>query len=199
MVDRLHAEVLPSPFLSSVIEGCAEKGLDVTAGGARYNLSGIQAIQPANVADCLAAIKQCVYDDQSLDAPRRPSRPSEATTRATRRCASISSTRSRNTATTWTGWTPSRPGGSTISPAKMAGVHERPRGPLPRRPLHGVRPRAHGAERRRLSGRAQGEGPAGGRRHVRDVRPGQDTARRRFFARCRRSIRGTAATARCST
>ena len=67
-VERLHAEVLPSPFLSAVIDGCAEKGLDVTAGGARYNLSGIQAIQPANVADCLAAIKQCIYVDHTVTA-----------------------------------------------------------------------------------------------------------------------------------
>jgi pyruvate formate-lyase/glycerol dehydratase family glycyl radical enzyme len=68
VVDRLHAEVLPSPLLSSVIEGCAEKGLDVTAGGAHYNLSGIQAIQPANLADCLSAIKQCVFDERSVSA-----------------------------------------------------------------------------------------------------------------------------------
>lgn len=68
LVDRLHAELLPSPFLSSVIDGCAEKGLDVTAGGARYNLSGIQAIQVANVADCLAVAKGCVYGDKSLAA-----------------------------------------------------------------------------------------------------------------------------------
>ncbi len=67
-VDRLHAEILPSPFLSSVIDGCAEKALDVTAGGARYNLSGIQAIQVANVADCLAVAKKCVYEDKSLRA-----------------------------------------------------------------------------------------------------------------------------------
>ncbi|HUX39921.1 MAG TPA: formate C-acetyltransferase/glycerol dehydratase family glycyl radical enzyme [Rectinemataceae bacterium] len=67
-VDRLHAELLPSPFLSSVIDGCAGKALDVTAGGARYNLSGIQAIQAANVADCLAVAKKCVYEDRSLDA-----------------------------------------------------------------------------------------------------------------------------------
>jgi len=32
-VDRLHAEVLPSPLLSSVIDDCLEKGIDVTAGG----------------------------------------------------------------------------------------------------------------------------------------------------------------------
>ncbi len=67
-VDRLHAELLPSPFLSSVIDGCAEKALDVTAGGAKYNLSGIQAIQVANVADCLAVAKRCVYEDKSLRA-----------------------------------------------------------------------------------------------------------------------------------
>jgi formate C-acetyltransferase len=68
VVDRLHAELLPSPFLSSVIDGCAEKGLDVTAGGARYNLSGIQAIQVANVADCLAVAKKCIYEDRTLQA-----------------------------------------------------------------------------------------------------------------------------------
>ena len=68
VVDRLHAELLPSPLLSSVIDGCAEKGMDVTAGGARYNLSGIQAIQPANVADCLAVAKKLVYEERSLGA-----------------------------------------------------------------------------------------------------------------------------------
>ncbi len=68
VVDRLHAELLPSPLLSSVIVGCAEKGLDVTAGGAHYNLSGIQAIQPANLADCLASVKQCVFDEHSVSA-----------------------------------------------------------------------------------------------------------------------------------
>ncbi|MEI6388146.1 MAG: formate C-acetyltransferase/glycerol dehydratase family glycyl radical enzyme [Spirochaetota bacterium] len=68
LVDRLHAELLPSPLLSSVIEGCTEKALDVTAGGAKYNLSGIQAIQVANVADCLAVAKKCIYEDRSLGA-----------------------------------------------------------------------------------------------------------------------------------
>ena len=69
-VDRAHAELLPSPFLSSVIDDCVGQGVDVTAGGASYNLSGIQAIQVANVADSLAAIKQCVYDERSVSAAR---------------------------------------------------------------------------------------------------------------------------------
>ena len=67
-VDRLHAEILPSPFLSSVIDDCIASGVDVTAGGARYNLSGIQAIQVANVADSLAAVKTLVFDEGSVGA-----------------------------------------------------------------------------------------------------------------------------------
>jgi formate C-acetyltransferase len=67
LVDRYHARLLPSPFLSSVIDDCIEKGLDVTEGGALYNLSGVQAIQVANVADCLAALKKTVYDERSVD------------------------------------------------------------------------------------------------------------------------------------
>jgi len=66
IVDRFHARILPSPFLSSVIEGCLENGIDVTAGGALYNLSGIQMIQVANIADSLAVIKKMVYDDQTI-------------------------------------------------------------------------------------------------------------------------------------
>jgi pyruvate formate-lyase/glycerol dehydratase family glycyl radical enzyme len=66
-VDRIHAEVLPSGFLSSVIQGCLASGKDVTAGGALYNLSGIQAIQVANVADSLAAIKQLVFEERKVE------------------------------------------------------------------------------------------------------------------------------------
>ncbi len=67
VVEKAHAEILPSPLLSGVIDGCLEKGVDVTAGGARYNLSGIQAIQCANIADSLAALKTLVYDEKQVD------------------------------------------------------------------------------------------------------------------------------------
>ena len=63
-----HQDCLPTAFLSSVIDDCLENGLDVTKGGAKYNLSGIQMIQIANLADSLAAMKQLVYDDQVIDA-----------------------------------------------------------------------------------------------------------------------------------
>lgn len=63
-VEKAHIDLLPTPFLSAVIDGCMEKGVDVTAGGAVYNLSGVQMIQVANLADSLAAIKQLVYDEK---------------------------------------------------------------------------------------------------------------------------------------
>ncbi|MBP2631774.1 MAG: pyruvate formate-lyase [Firmicutes bacterium] len=66
-VEKAHIDVLPSPFLSSVIHDCIERGIDVTAGGAHYNFSGIQMIQVANLADSLAAIKQLVYDEKRVD------------------------------------------------------------------------------------------------------------------------------------
>ncbi|MCL2162842.1 MAG: formate C-acetyltransferase/glycerol dehydratase family glycyl radical enzyme [Oscillospiraceae bacterium] len=66
IVEKIHQEVLPSPFLSSVIDDCIEKGIDVTAGGAKYNLSGIQVIQPANIADSLAAVKKLVFDEKQV-------------------------------------------------------------------------------------------------------------------------------------
>ena len=68
VVDRMHAEFLPSPLLSSVIDSCLDHGKDVTAGGADYNLSGIQAIQVANLADSLAVIKKLVYDEKTVSA-----------------------------------------------------------------------------------------------------------------------------------
>lgn len=63
VVEKAHQDCLPTAFLSTVIDDCLEKGLDVTKGGAKYNVSGIQMIQIANLADSLAAIKKLVYED----------------------------------------------------------------------------------------------------------------------------------------
>lgn len=66
VVEKAHQDCLPTAFLSAVIDNCLDKGLDVTAGGAKYNLSGIQMIQVANLADSLAAIKELVYDEKRI-------------------------------------------------------------------------------------------------------------------------------------
>ncbi|MBR2179311.1 MAG: formate C-acetyltransferase/glycerol dehydratase family glycyl radical enzyme, partial [Selenomonadaceae bacterium] len=63
-VEQAHIDLLPTAFLSAVIDDCMERGEDVTAGGAKYNLSGVQMIQVANLADSLAAIKKLVYEDK---------------------------------------------------------------------------------------------------------------------------------------
>ncbi len=65
-VEKAHIDILPTAFLSSVIDDCLEKGLDVTRGGAHYNLSGIQMIQVANLADSFAALKKLVYDEKKI-------------------------------------------------------------------------------------------------------------------------------------
>lgn len=64
IVDSIHAELLPSPMLSLVIQDCVERGQDVTAGGAHYNFSGVQGVQIANVADSLIAVKRAIFDEQ---------------------------------------------------------------------------------------------------------------------------------------
>ncbi len=66
VVEKAHQDYLPTAFLSIVIDDCLEKGLDVTRGGAKYNLSGIQMIQVANLADSLAAIKELVYQEKMI-------------------------------------------------------------------------------------------------------------------------------------
>ena len=66
VVEKAHQDCLPTAFLSTVIDSCLEKGVDVTRGGAEYNLSGIQMIQIANLADSLAAIKELVYDEKMI-------------------------------------------------------------------------------------------------------------------------------------
>jgi formate C-acetyltransferase len=68
IVDAIHAEILPSPFLSVVIQDCIGAGVDVTAGGAIYDFSGVQGVQVANVADSFMAVKQAIFDEHWLPA-----------------------------------------------------------------------------------------------------------------------------------
>ncbi len=70
VVERAHMDVLPTAFLSAVIDDCLASGVDVTAGGAKYDLSGIQMIQVASLADSLAALKKLVFDDGTISRER---------------------------------------------------------------------------------------------------------------------------------
>jgi formate C-acetyltransferase len=66
LLGETHRDYYPSPLLSSFIEGPVEKGLDVTAGGARYNFTGVQGVGVADVADSLAAIDWLVYQEKKI-------------------------------------------------------------------------------------------------------------------------------------
>lgn len=60
-VDRHHGRYLPTALLSGVVEGCMEQGVDVTCGGARYNSSGVQFVQIANLIDSLTVLRDVVF------------------------------------------------------------------------------------------------------------------------------------------
>jgi formate C-acetyltransferase len=68
MIDKIHAELVPSPILSVLVPGCIEKGLEVSAGGARYNFTGLTAVGGVNVGDSLAAIKKLVFEEKTITA-----------------------------------------------------------------------------------------------------------------------------------
>ncbi len=59
-------ERFPMPILSLLTDDCIEKGMDITAGGARYNSTGVSAYGQANAGDSLAAIKKLVFDEKRV-------------------------------------------------------------------------------------------------------------------------------------
>ena len=61
-----HRDWAPVPLLSALMSDCLERGRDVTEGGARYNLSGVQGIGTANLADSLKALEDIVFVEKRL-------------------------------------------------------------------------------------------------------------------------------------
>jgi formate C-acetyltransferase len=60
----------PTPLTSMLLDGCLASGTCSTAGGARYNFSGIQCVAPADTGDALYAIEQAVFVQKRLSLPR---------------------------------------------------------------------------------------------------------------------------------
>ncbi|MFN2284806.1 MAG: pyruvate formate lyase family protein, partial [Anaerolineae bacterium] len=63
--DALRARFSPTPYLSCLVRGCAEKGLDVTEGGAELAYITIEAVTYATTVDSLLAIKHLVFDEKA--------------------------------------------------------------------------------------------------------------------------------------
>jgi formate C-acetyltransferase len=66
VIERIYAEVLPTPFLSLLIDDCIARGRDYHDGGARYNTSYIQGVGLGTISDALTAIKHNVYDHKTV-------------------------------------------------------------------------------------------------------------------------------------
>jgi len=62
--EHIRAKYLQTPYLSCLIKGCAEKGLDITQGGAQISFTTLEAVTYATTVDSLLAIKFLVFDEK---------------------------------------------------------------------------------------------------------------------------------------
>lgn len=62
--ESIRAEFAPTPYVSCLVKGCAQKGLDITQGGAELGYVTIEAVTYATTVDSLLAIKYLVYDEK---------------------------------------------------------------------------------------------------------------------------------------
>ena len=64
MSEELRAEYIPTPYVSTLVRGCIEKGLDVRNGGPELRFITIEGVGFATTIDSLLAIKKLVYKDK---------------------------------------------------------------------------------------------------------------------------------------
>jgi pyruvate formate-lyase/glycerol dehydratase family glycyl radical enzyme len=66
LYEQVYSEQFPCIAASTLLDGCMEKGLDATWGGAKHNSTGMTIVGIGNVADCLMSIKKLCFDDKSV-------------------------------------------------------------------------------------------------------------------------------------
>lgn len=63
----VHAELAPRPFLSTLVDGCLEKGIDLSRGGAFYNVGPVlTGIGVADAANSFAVIQKLVFEEGAV-------------------------------------------------------------------------------------------------------------------------------------
>jgi formate C-acetyltransferase len=62
--EKLRAKFSPTPYLSCLVKGCADKGADVTQGGAELNFVTVEGVGFASMADSLLAVRYLVFDEK---------------------------------------------------------------------------------------------------------------------------------------
>ena len=63
--ESLRARFFPTPYLSCMVKGCAEKARDITQGGAELSFTTLEAVTYATTVDSLLAIKYLVFDKKA--------------------------------------------------------------------------------------------------------------------------------------
>jgi len=62
--EKIRKEFAPTPYVSTLVRGCAKKGMDITAGGAELNFVTLEAVTYATTVDSLLAVKYLVYEQE---------------------------------------------------------------------------------------------------------------------------------------
>lgn len=63
--EAVVARFSPTPYLSCLVRGCAEKGLDITQGGPELFYATVEAVTYATTVDSLLAIKYLVFEKRA--------------------------------------------------------------------------------------------------------------------------------------
>jgi len=66
IMQGIHMLRYPVIFASMVTKGCVESGKSVQHGGAKYSTAGLYITGAANLADSIAAIQKCVFEDKNI-------------------------------------------------------------------------------------------------------------------------------------
>jgi formate C-acetyltransferase len=64
--ETIRGKYLPTPYLSSFVQGCIEKGKDVRNGGAELSFITVEGVGYATTVDSLLAIKEMVFDEKKF-------------------------------------------------------------------------------------------------------------------------------------
>ncbi len=64
--DGMRAAFEPTPYLSTLVDGCIKNGVDITSGGAEYNFITVEGIGFATLVDSVVAVKSLVFDQKKI-------------------------------------------------------------------------------------------------------------------------------------
>lgn len=66
MADTVRAKWQPTPYLSALMDGCAESGRDVNEGGTIWNFNTMEGMGIATLADSVTAVKKMIYQTKRV-------------------------------------------------------------------------------------------------------------------------------------